>query len=343
MNAISRVVGAVALFVVMGLVHADTFSPNTAAPGGTVTLMGQARPNSPMSAYFSCDGGCGQTPVGVATTNAQGQYSLAFRIPANARPGGAFVQIGCDNCGNGWRRVTGLQVAQGAGMQPPPSNALSPNAKQQALQVGQQLHVSGTNVLAARDQVIRSVAANNPHQVDSILNSQDVQRIGNNFIAIGDQVARAANDGKKEALGSPIANLKNLRNDLLAKEQQVSSVYNDNNNRIVAQQPAINKQVELQHFWESDRDKHARNSDDAARRCKSNPLDLGACGYWPQEAAAIETAKAKIALAVAQILALQAAIVQNQINRAVAQAVIDLVYVPQIRVLDDKIAVLQGI
>lgn len=121
MSGISRVVIAFALFVAMGLVNSvyagrahigvsGTFSPVLAPAGGTVTLSGQAKPNSSMSGYFSCGSGCGQTHLGVATANAQGQYSLTFKIPAGAKPGSAFVDIGCDNCGNNWRRVTGLQV-----------------------------------------------------------------------------------------------------------------------------------------------------------------------------------------------------------------------------------------
>lgn len=97
----------------VNLVYADTFSPAAAPPGGTVTLSGQARPNSSMSGYFSCNGGCGQTHIGVATVNTQGLYTLTFKIPASAKLGGAFVDIGCDNCGNNWRRVTGLQVQAG--------------------------------------------------------------------------------------------------------------------------------------------------------------------------------------------------------------------------------------
>lgn len=90
--------------------YADTFSPAAAPPGGTVTLAGQAKPNTSVSGYFSCNSECGQTHLGVATVNAQGRYSLTFKMPLGAKPGGAFVDIGCDGCGNNWRRVTGLQV-----------------------------------------------------------------------------------------------------------------------------------------------------------------------------------------------------------------------------------------
>jgi hypothetical protein len=103
--------------------RADTFSTNIAAPGATVTLTGQARPNSLMSAYFYCDAQCGETHVGAATTNLRGQYALSFNIPANAKPGGAQVAIGCDRCGNGWRTVRGLNIQgqQASGRTPPPA------------------------------------------------------------------------------------------------------------------------------------------------------------------------------------------------------------------------------
>lgn len=101
--------------------QADSFSPPAAAPGATVTLSGQAKPNSAMSGYFSCAAGCGQTHLGVAQVNAQGEYALTFRIPANAVAGAASVQIGCDTCGNGWRTVGGLQVQNSA-----PAEGFSP-------------------------------------------------------------------------------------------------------------------------------------------------------------------------------------------------------------------------
>lgn len=98
---------------------ADSFSPGTVAPGGSVTLSGQAKPNSAMSGYFSCSNSCGQTHIGVAQVNAQGQYSLTFKIPANANAGEGYVQVGCDTCGNGWRTVRGLQISNAAA-QPQP-------------------------------------------------------------------------------------------------------------------------------------------------------------------------------------------------------------------------------
>jgi hypothetical protein len=120
--------------------YADTFSPAAAFPRWTVTLAGQAKPNTTMSGYFSCNSGCGQTHIGAATVNAQGWYSLTFKIPADAKPGGAFVTIGCDGCGNNWRSVTGLQVhgALSPSPAPPPraepvkpSNPPFPNGKKE--------------------------------------------------------------------------------------------------------------------------------------------------------------------------------------------------------------------
>lgn len=107
------------LALVPGDVLADSFSSLSTTPGGTVTLSGQALPNSPMSAYFSCVGGCGQTHLGVATADARGRYNLTFRVPSNAKSGGAYVQIGCDKCGNGWRKVAGLNVVAGQAAPPP--------------------------------------------------------------------------------------------------------------------------------------------------------------------------------------------------------------------------------
>lgn len=454
MIGLIRALGAVALFVAMGLVnlaYADTFSPAAASAGGTVTLSGQARPNSSMSGYFSCSSGCGKTHIGVAAVNAQGWYSLTFKMPLGAKPGGAFVDIGCDNCGNNWRRVTGLQVqasyrvpdfrpvppqpspaptpvtsrqdiitsyhyafgrdpqegeilfwqkqvklsvdqlvtnhrnyikqnegvrreiamlafkqAYGSSPAPnsgifvgtlaemkdfiygemvsflsskiqpspaptPPSNGLSASSQQRVLQVSQQLRTNGTNLLAVRNQVINSLGANNAQKIVPI-----IETISNNYIAIGNKANGSITSETKTAM---IAGLNTQRNELVAKKEQAELVFLENKQIIDAQQPAINKQVELQHFWESDRDNHARNSDDLAKKCQQ--LDAGACVNWPLEATAIEGAKAKIALAVTQIAVLQAAVAPNHINKAIAQVPIDLVYAPQIRWIDSQIADLQ--
>ena len=87
------------------------FSLASARPGDVVTLSGAARPGSAMSVYFYCNSGCGETHVGVANVDRNGRYSLTFRVPSGAKPGGAYVQAGCDTCGNGWTAFRGLTVA----------------------------------------------------------------------------------------------------------------------------------------------------------------------------------------------------------------------------------------
>lgn len=106
------IIAGTALLLVAGVSSADVFSPNIGLPGATVAVSGQAKPNSFMSAYFYCMRGCGETHVGTVTVNTNGQYDLVFDIPKNAVAGGAYIQIGCDSCGNGWRKVPGLTISQ---------------------------------------------------------------------------------------------------------------------------------------------------------------------------------------------------------------------------------------
>lgn len=87
------------------------FSPDSAAPGEWVTLSGKARANSFMSFYFYCDSWCGETHVKVANVAADGSYEHKFQIPSGARSGGAYLLGGCDRCGNGWSRFSGLKIA----------------------------------------------------------------------------------------------------------------------------------------------------------------------------------------------------------------------------------------
>lgn len=308
-------------FVAWGVVHADTFSPATVAPGGSVTLSGQAKPNSSMSGYFSCSNRCGQTHIGVATVNAQGQYSLTFNIPAKANPGGAYVQIGCDRCGNGWRTVSGLQVGAVAA---PLGNGLSPEKIQQVAQVGVRLSTMGRNILSTRDQVIRSAGANNAQQVNSILGVQEVQTISNNLITIGDQLSGGGRgvqslDGvQRIAHEQELNRLIGLSNGIQAKIGQLDSAIAEKLRLIDAIKPEKDKASELQKFWEADMQQHQRNSDDAERRCNAtqNPIakDWGACGYWPQEAAAIEASKSKMGLASARVATYDAQILQIQMS-----------------------------
>lgn len=108
-----RILLAASLIVMSGtFVHAETFNPQTVVRGGHVSLTGKAKPLSPMSAYFYCTSGCGQTRLGVAYANSSGNYSLDFTVPITAKPGNAYVMIGCDKCGNGWLKVLGLQVME---------------------------------------------------------------------------------------------------------------------------------------------------------------------------------------------------------------------------------------
>lgn len=201
------------------------------------------------------------------------------------------------------------------------------------LQVSQQLRTNGANLLAVRNQVINSLGANNAQQIVPI-----IETISNNYIAIGNKANGSITSETKTAM---IAGLNTQRNELVAKKEQAELVVLENKQIIDAQQPAINKQVELQHFWESDHDQHARNSDDLAKKCQRQWPDAGACVNWPLEATAIEGAKTKIALAVTKIAALQAAVAPNHINKMIAQVPIDLVYAPQIGWIDRQIADLQ--
>lgn len=76
-----------------------TYAPSPAVPGQSVTLAGQAAPNTFMSFYL------GSTHVGVANVNARGQYRHTFTVPANLRPGEVRLSGGCDKCGNGWQAI----------------------------------------------------------------------------------------------------------------------------------------------------------------------------------------------------------------------------------------------
>ncbi len=91
-------------------------APSPAVPGRTVTLKGQAKPNTFMSFYLLVGGK--QMPVGVAQVGAQGQYTHSFALPADMSPGEAKLTGGCDKCGNGWT-VFPLKIA-GAGASPAP-------------------------------------------------------------------------------------------------------------------------------------------------------------------------------------------------------------------------------
>jgi len=75
----------------LGTVYADTFSPATAPPGGTVTLTGEALPNSTRLAYLYCQTGCVPKRIANMVADAQGHYSLTFNIPSNATPGAWLV------------------------------------------------------------------------------------------------------------------------------------------------------------------------------------------------------------------------------------------------------------
>lgn len=97
------------------------FSPANAKPGDPVTLSGQAKPGSSMSAYFN-----GQTHVGVAKVDQSGRYSLTFTVPAGASPGSAYVAAGCDSCGNGWNNFRGLTVTAAAAVPGRPTGAFTP-------------------------------------------------------------------------------------------------------------------------------------------------------------------------------------------------------------------------
>lgn len=93
-----------------------TYAPSPAVPGQSVTLTGQAAPNTFMSFYL------GSTHVGVANVNARGQYRHTFTVPANLRPGAVRLSGGCDKCGNGWQAIQlKLAAAKGRAAAPDPA------------------------------------------------------------------------------------------------------------------------------------------------------------------------------------------------------------------------------
>ena len=103
---------ALAMLASASVALADTFSPKGAVQEQTVTLSGTAKPSSSMSGYFYCAAGCGETHIGAVTADKEGNYTLTFKVPAGAPLGAAYVKIGCDKCGNGWREVKGLQIVK---------------------------------------------------------------------------------------------------------------------------------------------------------------------------------------------------------------------------------------
>lgn len=79
------------------------FSPTQATPGQSVTITGQAQPNSYMSFYIWQ---AKWVHVGVAKVDAAGQYRHGFQLPANQLAGTATVTGGCDRpCANGWMQA----------------------------------------------------------------------------------------------------------------------------------------------------------------------------------------------------------------------------------------------
>lgn len=128
-----RIISGIAVAVIVtataGAAFASdgAFNPTSAPAGHSVTISGNALPNSSMSAYFYCDAGCGETHVGATGADANGRYSLSFTIPAGAKAGAATVAIGCDTCGNGWIWVKGLLVTPAPEAAPPPAAAPTPS------------------------------------------------------------------------------------------------------------------------------------------------------------------------------------------------------------------------
>ncbi len=96
-------------------------APSPAVPGRSVTLKGQAKPNTFMSFYLYVGGK--QMHVGTAQVGAQGQYTHSFALPANMSPGMANLTGGCDKCGNGWTTFQLKVAAAGARPVAPPDQA----------------------------------------------------------------------------------------------------------------------------------------------------------------------------------------------------------------------------
>ncbi|OGB32575.1 MAG: hypothetical protein A3F78_11235 [Burkholderiales bacterium RIFCSPLOWO2_12_FULL_61_40] len=92
------------------------FSPSSATPGQSVTIRGNAQPNSYMSFYLWQGK---WVHMGVAKVNGRGQYQHGIVIPVNQLPGSTTLTGGCDRpCGNGWMQAR-LAVT-------PPSGSATP-------------------------------------------------------------------------------------------------------------------------------------------------------------------------------------------------------------------------
>jgi pimeloyl-ACP methyl ester carboxylesterase len=121
-----------------------TFSPTSAAPGQSVTLSGTAQPGTVMSVYLDCSGcSAGGTHVGVAQVAADGTYTLSFQVPAAAMPGPAYVQAGCDTCGNGWSTFNGLTITGASTPAPPAQGVASGTFSPTAAAPGQIVTLTG--------------------------------------------------------------------------------------------------------------------------------------------------------------------------------------------------------
>lgn len=108
--ACASLLGAVLLCIVSTARAATiTYAPSPAVVGQSVTLTGQAHPNSSMSFYL------GSIHVGVAKADAQGRYTHTFTVPGSLRTGEEKLAGGCDTCGNGWTtiqmKVSAVKVA----------------------------------------------------------------------------------------------------------------------------------------------------------------------------------------------------------------------------------------
>ncbi len=88
----------------------DVLSAANVKINDAVNLAGKATPGSTISVYFFCSDGCGATKVGDVKVDQDGNYSLIFKVPSNAKPGSAYVVAGSNKNGTGWSKINGIMV-----------------------------------------------------------------------------------------------------------------------------------------------------------------------------------------------------------------------------------------